>query len=56
MTRFFADQMANLIEHAIPGAEVPALWRKFFTNLERNGFWDGPLPKELVLPKKTDEP
>lgn len=51
VTRFFADQMANLVERMPGGSLVVAEWRKYSAHHEEGGFWGPPLPRDAVLPE-----
>lgn len=48
-TRFFADQLARLMEKVLPGSELVASWRKVETTFAENGFWAAePVPLEAL--------
>lgn len=48
-TRFFADQLARLLERGMGHSEVAATWRQFSEHLQESGFWGEPLPREALM-------
>jgi hypothetical protein len=47
-TRFFADQLASLLERGMGHSEVAASWRQLSQTLQDSGFWGDPLPREVL--------
>lgn len=52
-TRFFADQMARLLEKMIPESGLVRLWREFSTKCEEVGRYapGGPIPLDMLITK-----